>query len=235
MWRKNKSHQSTEVSRGVTFKGAAVEKWVISRLTQNVLFYHFTWRSLLKEIAGEAAFQGGESKCLTTWRWSDRLLYGSVTRRRQIQGLFVQCECGHYVWPFICATVTATQYSTEIHKIISILTVLCLKVTTQKVTDISWWRPDKNLATIRANLTTGVISVTSNGWPHTTQLGHSCEEEEVKEAERSAEAGEPLWVASLHTHPPHLTELDSSGAGPAREGSDLFGGSRAPPCLLQPI
>ena len=50
----------------------------------------------------------------------------------------------------------------------------------------------------------------------------------MKEAERSAEAGEPLWVASLHTHPPHLTELDSSGAGPAREGSDLFGGSRAP-------
>ena len=67
MWRKNKSHQRTEVSRGVTFKGAAVEKWVISRLTQNVLFYHFTWRSLLKEILIENSISQFKEEWAREW------------------------------------------------------------------------------------------------------------------------------------------------------------------------
>ena len=140
MWRRNDSHQRKHhgVSRGVT--RCHIQRgrcWKVG---------HFSSHSNYDILV---TWLGGHTIERYTWRsiiwrcWFQRydhvrlnLLYGCVTMRCQIQGLFVQCERGHHFWPFIWGTVTATQYSTEIHKIISIL---CLKIMTPKVIGLGWW------------------------------------------------------------------------------------------------
>ena len=93
----------------------------------------------------------------------------------------------------------------------------------------------KNLAAIQGQLDVGCnISVTSNGWAHTTQLGHSWEEEEEEEERSAPEAAKPLWVPSQHTsHSPSPPSLNLTAPVDRRGGSDLFGGF--PALQLQPI
>ena len=111
MWRKTESHK-TEVSRGVTFKETAIKKWVISCLAHNICyFYHVTWRSLLKEIAGEAKFPKvcdhmkvkGQTAMYVGVKFKDSLF--NVNTVILCLTLYL-CYCHHY--------------AIEIHKIIQI-------------------------------------------------------------------------------------------------------------------